>query len=366
MGRLQSRDTLTLRDLYIPGTHQSAMTPQSVDVQNSKFAIKPETLTAVANRLMPRTMRGWVVCQDLSITQQLELGVRYLDLRISYHAGEDTFYLTHRYSGPSLASVLDDIVSFYRTNSTRDSELLLLSITSDYDNKNTLVGHEEAYMSLIRNHPISQKLVKPEQDVMDLHIDQFGTTPVAILTGGDSFTSQPHTYSTAQSYDNTWHNKNTHKEALHAARRSLNDQSQNARQLKVVQAIVTPSVEAVGESIGRVVAMGVALIIMTLTFAVLAATHGVTHWKKAINKVPVRSHVLIAAIPLTLAAILITLTAISYFQRPQMSVRSVSKQLALDAASEMKSVVADTPGKVLLVDFATRDFCNQVVLCNAF
>jgi hypothetical protein len=70
-----------------------------------------------------------------------------------------------------------------------------------------------------------------------------------------------------------------------------------------------------------------------------------------------------AAVPLTFAAILLTPAVISFIQRPTMSVRSVSKKLSLDAARALGE--NDTrPGKVLLVDFATSEFCERVVQYN--
>ena len=100
--------TLTLGNIYIPGSHDSGAYKELIYHQN------------------------WARTQDLSIYDQLCTGIRYLDLRLALVSGE--YYVAHTYLYIPFAVALDDINRFIGET----DEFVILSITEDNANKTGL------------------------------------------------------------------------------------------------------------------------------------------------------------------------------------------------------------------------------------
>jgi hypothetical protein len=125
-----------LRDLVIPGTHDSATykigsfstiapkgdIPQWVDVVYASPFIGWGVKKIIAN---------WARAQDKSITQQLEAGIRYLDLRV-VRWKDDKFYTCHSLYGESLSDVLNEIKIFTEAH---PEEILILDFNHLYNMK---------------------------------------------------------------------------------------------------------------------------------------------------------------------------------------------------------------------------------------
>jgi 1-phosphatidylinositol phosphodiesterase len=116
-------DTL-INQLSMPGTHDSGATHSIFDVSGK--------------------------CQDDSISSQLNMGVRFLDLRLQ--ARNNTFHIVHDFvdQGLTFDSVLKDCVNFVKNN---DSEFLLLSIKEEYSPVNTDKWFDELLLEYINQYP---------------------------------------------------------------------------------------------------------------------------------------------------------------------------------------------------------------------
>ena len=86
---------------------------------------------------------GWSKTQSLSIQEQLEHGIRYIDLRISKCLGDSCYYIVHSFCGPSLNDILEEIVGFF---SKHENECLLLQVDPV-----TEVDHIELHSIFERN-----------------------------------------------------------------------------------------------------------------------------------------------------------------------------------------------------------------------
>lgn len=75
---------LSILNVAIPGSHNAMM--YSV-LKNSPAAPDAPRGLEVMNRLFPTCVQNWLLTQSYTIRQQLEHGVRYLDIRTSYHNG---------------------------------------------------------------------------------------------------------------------------------------------------------------------------------------------------------------------------------------------------------------------------------------
>ena len=107
-------DNRAVTSLSIPGTHDAGATHSIFDVAGK--------------------------CQDISIAEQLAIGVRFFDLRLKMV--NNKFVIVHSFVDQRLTfeSVLKDIASFISQNS---SEFLILSIKKEADSVNSTLDFEE-------------------------------------------------------------------------------------------------------------------------------------------------------------------------------------------------------------------------------
>nr|CDJ84360.1 Phospholipase C domain containing protein [Haemonchus contortus] len=130
--------TLTSQPLHllkIPGSHDSGATaeldpklPVAIDLSDNirRFA-KPTCIKMGIKR--------WAVSQRYSIREQLEHGVRYLDLRIAHpppevRSSEKDFRIVHGLYGITLRDCLKQVADFLNEN---DKEVILFDMNHVYD-----------------------------------------------------------------------------------------------------------------------------------------------------------------------------------------------------------------------------------------
>lgn len=108
-------DSAYLCDLSIPGTHDSGATHSIFDVSGK--------------------------CQDISIKKQLQIGVRFFDLRLQLI--NDEFQIVHSFVKQNLkfSETVKDFCEFLSQN---PSEFLLLSIKKEADSQNSTLSFEDA------------------------------------------------------------------------------------------------------------------------------------------------------------------------------------------------------------------------------
>lgn len=123
-------DDVNILDLSIPGTHDSGAQHSIADVAGK--------------------------CQDLSISSQLEIGVRFLDIRLQLV--NDEFRVVHSFVDQDLKfeTVVEDLYSFIKNYS---SEFLIISIKEDNSSVNSTIAFDQALI----------KALKPYEDVFMLN-----------------------------------------------------------------------------------------------------------------------------------------------------------------------------------------------------
>ncbi len=118
---------IPLNKLYIPGSHDSA----TYYLENT-FA-KGQDYSEKINLLKPfgigfavmKIAKNWAMAQDRTIYQQLNDGIRYIDLRVIYRDSEKDFYCAHGLYGPKLSDVLSDMMRFMEEN---PQEIIIVQI----------------------------------------------------------------------------------------------------------------------------------------------------------------------------------------------------------------------------------------------
>ena len=130
-------DDVNILELSIPGTHDSGAQHSIADVAGK--------------------------CQDLSISSQLEIGVRFLDIRLQLV--NDEFRVVHSFVDQDLKfeTVVEDLYSFIKNYS---SEFLIISIKEDNSSVNSTISFDQALI----------KALKPYEDVFMLNESQLPKT----------------------------------------------------------------------------------------------------------------------------------------------------------------------------------------------
>lgn len=113
--------------IFLPGSHDSATYKledkfgKKQDITNQlnvlRYALVGFGVTKIA--------RNWAKAQGRSVAQQLDDGVRFLDLRVIYRDSKKDFYTVHGLYGPSLNDVLSQINKFLQQN---PKEIIIIQV----------------------------------------------------------------------------------------------------------------------------------------------------------------------------------------------------------------------------------------------
>lgn len=125
--------TAKVGEVVWPGTHDSGANCELFDfskvVHDHWLRYIGTHLLRCSGRSFKQFASDWSQAQALSIQQQLEHGVRYIDLRVSKCMQDDDYYIVHTFCGPPLMDVLSEIHSFV---SDHKGECLLVEVTPIY------------------------------------------------------------------------------------------------------------------------------------------------------------------------------------------------------------------------------------------
>lgn len=119
--------TIPLKNLILPGTHDSAT---STITASSKFAREqdpPHELNWLRYLGVGFIVSGiaakWSKAQGKSLGEQLNLGIRYFDMRVVYRESDRSFYSVHGLYGDHLDTILKEVQDFLAKN---PKEVILL------------------------------------------------------------------------------------------------------------------------------------------------------------------------------------------------------------------------------------------------
>lgn len=116
-------DDKRIVELSIPGTHDSGATHSIFDVSGK--------------------------CQDLSIKSQLNIGVRFFDIRLQLK--NDKFYIVHSFVDQKLSfdKVLNELVNYIQNNK---SEFLIVSLKKEADDVKSSLDFNLALKDMLYKH----------------------------------------------------------------------------------------------------------------------------------------------------------------------------------------------------------------------
>jgi hypothetical protein len=86
--------------------------------------------SAINDKILGQVFDKICRCQDKSIKEQLEAGIRYLDIRVAFHEKSEKFYTCHGVHCVDMKNVIDEIHSFTTEN---PKEIVLVDVNHLYN-----------------------------------------------------------------------------------------------------------------------------------------------------------------------------------------------------------------------------------------
>lgn len=121
---------LAITQLAMVGTHNSGTSHISWRSKFGRDAPGPlrdgGVVSAVTRFFAGGILGGWARCQRMTVAQQLDYGVRYIDLRVTPHPPQSTaLYITHGLVSVLLADVLETVRRFVTAPASANEFVLL-------------------------------------------------------------------------------------------------------------------------------------------------------------------------------------------------------------------------------------------------
>lgn len=149
--------SLPLGKIVVPGTHNSGAYLLDLDhcITDSSSSYSPYLKIVQKLHFLPGlscSIAKVTLCQDCNIYDQLMMGVRFLDIRLSYRdnnptvnptnlptydVGLNNFYLTHTFTCITLNTALNDIIKFVQSH---PDEVIVLAVQPDYEHTSTMLS----------------------------------------------------------------------------------------------------------------------------------------------------------------------------------------------------------------------------------
>jgi len=170
-----------LADLTLPGTHNSASYDLTTELNKNDpdYATVEQGTFSVPETVVSSWVCGYALTQSLSVSEQLQAGARYLDLRFDFDAAKSEWRAFHFLWGLDMLDVLDQIATFAGAH---PKEVIVLQFGEIY-NPDVTAEQRDDYASKIGNI-FAGKLVPDSTDLATVTIgelQQAGTTILAVV-----------------------------------------------------------------------------------------------------------------------------------------------------------------------------------------
>jgi hypothetical protein len=136
-----------IKDIKFPGTHDSGAYNVDlscfVKIKGVKYI---KLLTKIINKIpfISNFIKKWTITQDKNIYDQLNAGIRSLDIRIS--SNNNIFYISHTFVCIKFIDALEQIKNFITEN---PSEIIIINIKPDYPNRHVVEPLKNDIMYLV-------------------------------------------------------------------------------------------------------------------------------------------------------------------------------------------------------------------------
>lgn len=121
-----------INQIQFPGTHDTCAYQLTEGYNDNKWLKILQILRKL--KCIDRIAREWTLTQELNITQQLELGIRFFDLRVMYDVGKEAFYFAHTLNCILADEWLNEVKSYLDAH---PEVFCIFSIRPDHANRHT-------------------------------------------------------------------------------------------------------------------------------------------------------------------------------------------------------------------------------------
>jgi hypothetical protein len=114
MSSIENADSLRLMDMTIPGSHNSNSYDLTTDlnINDPEYTEVKDATFGLSEDIVSQWICDYALTQSLSLSEQLQAGIRYLDLRIDYDAANLQFRASHMLYGLNAEDLLNQIANF--------------------------------------------------------------------------------------------------------------------------------------------------------------------------------------------------------------------------------------------------------------
>lgn len=237
-----------LKDLIIPGTHDSITSTISWKSGIAQNQDLPRGLN-VFGPIVPAIAAPWSKAQGKTAKEQLELGIRYFDMRIVYRDSHKAFYTCHGLYGEHLDVVLNEIEDFLNSH---PKEVIILDFNHLYNmTPNEKIDRNPLLIRKIKtafgDKIASRSEFNPSSNLNDLWEKGKQVIPIYYndMGGnnrGSKWTSVNPWLWTASDIVSPWPDKQNVEELKKSLEISLSKEAKvNTNRFSVLQCILTPN-----------------------------------------------------------------------------------------------------------------------------
>lgn len=251
MAKKTDLNTTRLLDITLPGTHNSA----AFDLTTELNANDPDYSTVesgtfnIPDSVISQWICGYALTQSLSLSEQLQAGARYLDLRFDYDDATSSWRGYHFLWGLEMPELLEQIATFSKEH---PKEVIVLEFGTIY-NPAVTAEQKGDYSALITNIFAGQ-LIPTTTNLENITIGELqdaGTTVMAVVRDNEIATLSDVLWDDQRVIENTYaptDNTDVLKSYNEDRLTDFYNLGANNTKLYKLQWILTPSVAYIQEN----------------------------------------------------------------------------------------------------------------------
>mmetsp|Transcript_27635 Transcript_27635/g.67217 ORF Transcript_27635/g.67217 Transcript_27635/m.67217 type:complete len:428 (-) Transcript_27635:87-1370(-) len=246
MSKRNSLNATRLLDITLPGTHNSAAfdLTTELNVNDPDYSTVEKGTFKIPDAVISQWICGYALTQSLSLSEQLQAGARYLDLRMDYDVATSTWRGYHFLWGLEMSVLLEQIATFAKAH---PKEIIVLQFGTIY-NTGVTAEQKQDYANMITN-AFAGQLMPTTTDLptaMIGELQEAGTTIMAIVRDNEIATMSDVLWDEQTAIENTYaptDNVDALKSYNEDRLADFYKLGANNTELYKLQWILTPSVE---------------------------------------------------------------------------------------------------------------------------
>ena len=197
-----------------------------------QWYLKLASMISVVLPPVRKFLDNWTICNSSSIFDQLRLGIRHFDLRISWNRRDQKFYVTHTFTCVQFEHILQQFLAFLIDH---PKEIVFIQMKKDWEHRNNFSNHLGDKLFLLCKDVFNLKLVKRKSNhnIHDFTFGQLWEQQQNIFLISDIERSQDFSdfvWSEAVAVESTWHNTSSVQHAISKLNEWLNTKIQQRSQ----------------------------------------------------------------------------------------------------------------------------------------